>query len=206
MTHLLAPVMGLFTAGGGAAASAALGPGMWGASLATAVPLAGAFPAAPVAAAAGAAAGGGMLSSILQGTASVLGVVSSIAAGNRDAEQAELAALDAEREQPIENLQSTERRRTLRAAAAEALGELDVAYASSGADLSFGTAAEARNAAHRELDLGLTSEAGTTMTRLARLRERSVNYRTSAKRLRRAGVVNGLIGGLQAGASLAQRY
>lgn len=200
MGQLLAPVLGLF--GGGGAAAAALGPGMWGASLATAVPLAGAFPAAPIAA----AATGISLSTILQGGASVLGLVSSIAAGAADREQAELAAADAEAEQPLETLKGIDRRRSLKLATIDAIGEMDAAYAASGVDLSFGTAAQARKDALREADLGMTSESGTTMTRLSRLTERAANYRAAGKRAMRAGIIGGLSGALSSAASIAGRY
>lgn len=202
MGHLLAPVLGLF--GGSAAAAASTIP-MAGAAAATVGSFA--FPAAPAAAAAGTAAASGIsLSTILQGTASVLGLVSSIAAGQADRDQAEAMAADAEAEQPLEILKGIDRRRSLKLATIDAIGEMDAAYAASGVDLSFGTAAQARKEAFREADLGLTSEAGTTMTRLARLTERAANYRAMGKRAMRAGVVSGLAGALSSGASIFGRY
>lgn len=209
MGQILAPILGLF--GGGAAAgaaaggaAAALGPGMWGASLATAVPLAGAFPAAPIAA--GAAAGGLSLSTILQGGASVLGLVSSIQAGQAERDQMEMMAQDAEDEQPLEILKGIDRRRGLKLSAIDAIGEMDAAYAGSGVDLSFGTAAQARQDAIRELDLGLTSDASTTTSRLSRLTQRASNYRAMGKRAMRAGVISGVAGALSSGASIVGRY
>lgn len=207
MAPILTPILGLF--GGGAAAgaaaaggaAAALGPGMWGASLATAVPLAGAFPAAPIAA--GAAAGGLSLSTILQGGASVLGLVSSIQAGQAERDQMEMMAQDAEAEQPLETLKGIERRRSLKLSAIDAIGEMDAAYAGSGVDLSFGTAAQARQDALRELDLGLTSDASTTTSRLSL---RAANYRSMGKRAMRAGIISGVAGALSSGASIAGRY
>jgi hypothetical protein len=192
MTFVLEPIMAL-------AAGVTAGAGPWGASLATAGTMAGAFPAAP--AAAGAMATAGTITSILEGTASVLGIVSSIAAGNADAEAAEAAARDADGEQAVENLQGISRRRSLRLAALEAMGDMDVANAASGVDLSFGTAAQAQTEALRELDLALTSDAGTQQTRVARLQERAASYRRTAKRARTAG----LVGGLSAGVSTLQR-
>lgn len=205
MGQILAPILGLF--GGGAAVggtAAALGPGMWGASLATAVPLAGAFPAAPIAA--GAAAGGLSLSTILQGGASVLGLVSSIAAGQAERDQMEMMAQDAEDEQPLETLKGIDRRRSLKLSAIDAIGEMDAAYAGSGVDLSFGTAAQARQEAFGELDLGLTSDASTTTSRLSRLTQRAANYRSMGKRAMRAGIISGVAGALSSGASIVGRY
>jgi len=153
----------------------------------------------------GAAASGLSLSSILQGTASVLGVLSSIGAGQAEATQMELAAQDAESEQQLETLQGINRRQSLRRQMADALGAQDVAYAASGADLSFGTAAAARNDAYREADLGLTMATGTEQTRVSRLAERAANYRAGAKQAKRAGWLNGLIGGINTLQSFSQR-
>lgn len=168
----------------------------------------GAAAAAGTAAAAGAgtaAATGFSLSSILQGTATVLGVVSSIAAGNAEADALELQAQDAEREKPLENLQGIERRSSIKRAMADALGAQDVAYAASGVDLSFGTARAARTDAYREADLALTTDAGTQQTRTARLSERAANYRSSAKKAKSLGLLNGLAGGFKGFSDIAGR-
>lgn len=188
--EILGPVMALF-GGGGAAAGAAASTGA---------------AAATTAATAGASVGGLSISTILQGGASVLGLVSSIAAGQAERDQMEMMAADAEAEQPLETLKGIDRRRSLKMATIEAMGEMDAAYAASGVDLSFGTAAQARQDALREADLGLTSDAGTTMTRLSRLTERSANYRAMGKRAMRAGIISGVAGALRGGASIAGRY
>lgn len=166
----------------------------------------GLFGGGGAAAAGGAAAGGFSLSTILQGGLGVLGLVSSISAGNAEATEMELAAMDADSEQALENLKGIDRRRSLKLAAADAIGEMDVAYAASGVDLSFGTAAQARNEALREADLGLTSEATTTMGRLSRLQERASSYRRMAKQKRRAGWISGLTGALGNFAQIRDRY
>jgi len=139
------------------------------------------------------------IGTILSGIATVAGVVATIAAANAEAETQDLAAIDADREQPLETLQGIDRRRSLKAAVAAALGDQDVAYAASGVDSSFGTAAQARKAALQEADMGLTADAGTQMTRQSRLSERAGNYRTMAKRTRQIGIIKGVaqgIGGL----------
>ena len=82
------------------------------------------------------------------------------------------------------------------AAAIEAIGDMDVAHAASGVDLSFGTAAQARTDAMRELDTALTSDSGTTMTRLSRLQERASSYRRAGKRAMTAGLIGGLSSGI----------
>lgn len=161
--------------------------------------------AATGAGAAGAAAGSVSISSILQGVATVGGLVASISAGNADQDAAELQALEAEAEQPLENLQGIARRRSLKAAAVEAIGEQDAAYAASGVDLSTGTAAVARREAFDELDVGTAGDSGTTMTRLSRLTQRAANYRRIGKRARSLGILGGLSSAAQSGARYFER-
>lgn len=185
--EIFGSVLALF--GGGAAAAGTAAPAAAAATTATS-----------------AAAGGLSISTILQGGATVLGLVSAISAGQAERDQMEMMAADAEAEQPLEMLKGIDRRRGLKLSAIDAIGEMDTAYAASGVDLSFGTAAQARQDAFRELDLGLTSDAGTTMTRLSRLTERAANYRSMGKRAMRAGIVSGLAGALSSGASIVGRY
>lgn len=165
----------------------------------------GAGAGATAGAAAGAASSGLSLASFLQGTATVLGVVSAIGAGNAEADALNAQAADAEREQNLEVLQGIQRRASIKRAMADAVGAQDVAYAASGVDLSFGTAASARQDAYREADLALTMDTGTEQTRVGRLAERAANYRAGAKRARAAGLLNGLIGGAKGATSILER-
>ncbi len=175
--EVLAATIGLFTGGGAAATGATAAAG---------------------AAGVGAATGGISLSSILTGITTVGGLAFSVMSGSAEAAAMKAQAADADREQALENLQGIDRRRALKAAASEAIGEMDAAYAASGVDLSFGSARQARQSAYRELDLGLTSDAGTQETRLARLQERAANYRRAAKRAKLSGVVGGIAGAADA--------
>jgi hypothetical protein len=191
MATLLTGLTTLLGLGGGAAATAAT----------VAVPgIAGAATLVPAAASTGIS-----LAGILQGTASVLGLVSAISAGAAEGEALELQAKDAEREQNLETLQDIERRGSIKQAMVDALGAQDVAYAASGLDLTFGTARQARSDAFREADLALTSSAGTTTTRLSRLAERAANYRSAAKRARIGGFISGLGGFASNIAGIVQR-
>lgn len=165
--------------------------------------------AAGTGAAAGAAAGistGGLISTILQGTATVLGVASAFSAGAAEEDALKAQAIDAEREQAVQNLQGIERRGSIKAAMRDAQGAIDSAYASSGLDLSFGTAAQAKQEAYREADMMTTTNTGTELGNGARLMERAANYRNSAKRARRAGIVQGLTAGIGGAADIARRY
>jgi hypothetical protein len=182
------------------------GTALFGSGGAAAAGSAGAAGAATAGATGAAAASSGFsLAGILQGIATVGGLVASIDAGNADAQQAELAAQDAEQEKQLEVLQGIDRRRSIRLAMRDAVGAAGSAYAASGVDLSFGSAAKARTDAFREADLGLISDTGTETGRVARLSERAANYRVSAKRSRRLGLVNGIAGAAGQAASFFKR-
>jgi len=162
--------------------------------------------AAATSAVAAPAAAGFSLSSLLQGTATVLGMVQSINAGKADAEAANAAADDAAREVPLETLQGITRRTALKKEMMNSIGQQDVAYAASGVDLSFGTPLQARTEAFREADLGLTSDVGTEQARVGRLQEREAEYRKRAKRARQSGLFNAAIIGVKGASSTADRY
>lgn len=150
--------------------------------------LGGAGAAAGTGATVAATAGSGIsLASILQGTATVLGLVATVGAGLAEADQLEAEAIDAESEQSQEVLQGISRRTSIKQAMMDAVGAQDVAYAASGVDLSFGTARQARSDAYREADLALTTSSGTEMSRISRLAERAKNYRSAAKRAKTLG-------------------
>lgn len=151
-------------------------------------------------------AGSGILKTLLQGTASVLGMYQAVQAGNADAEAAQLAAIDAEREKPLETLQGINRRTGIKQEMMNRVGEQDTAYAASGVDLSFGTPGQARKAAFREADNALGNDVATEQTRIARLDERAANYRKRAARARAGGWFDALTIGAKAGSDIAGRY
>lgn len=182
---LIGAVSSLFGGGAAAAPIAAGIAGPWGASLGA---------GAAAGAAATTAATGISLTGILQGMATALGIATTLAGASADADQMEAAAIDAERESDLENLQGVQRRASIRREMADALAAQDVAYAASNVDLSFGTAAAARKDALREGDLATAMDAGTQMTRQSRLSERAANYRAGAKRARRMGFLNAALG------------
>lgn len=181
---LLTSGFGALTGGGAAAAGTAVA----GATAAT-----------------GAATGGFSLSSLLQGTATLLGAVSAIGAGEAEADLLEAKAIDAEAQVPLETLQGIQRRASIKRELMDSIGSQDTAFAASGVDLSFGTPGVARREAFREADLGLTSDAGTQETRQNRLHERSRSFRRSARRARKRGFVNAIGAGLSFGADVLKR-
>lgn len=179
-------VTSIFGGGGAAAAGAAAGT--------------------TAAAAAAPAAAGFSLSTLLQGTATVLGIVQSFNAGKADEAALNAAADDAKREVPLETLQGINRRTAIKQQMMESVGDQDVAYAASGVDLSFGTPLQARKEAFRQTDLGVTSDVGTEQTRVGRLQEREAEYRKRASRAKRTAMVDGVLTGLKGASSIANRY
>ena len=162
---------------------------------------------ASAAAGAGAAASTGFsLSSLLQGTATVFGMVNAINAGNADAEALNSAADDAAREVPLETLQGITRRTSIKREMMDRIGQQDVAFAASGVDLSFGTPGQARAEAFRQGDLVLNVDNGTEQTRVARLNERNAEYRKRASRAKKSGIFDAFTMGLKGASSMAERY
>ncbi|WP_281932203.1 hypothetical protein [Roseibium album] len=156
--------------------------------------------AAGAAGAAGAAlSGGSIFTTLLQGGATLLGMMSTIEAGDQEADMLEAKAIDAQAEKPLETLQSISRRTSIKQELAEAVGEQEVAFAASGVDLSFGTPAVAKKDAFREADRALTNENATEETTLNRLDERSSQYRLSANRARSSARRQALLQGLSFG-------
>jgi hypothetical protein len=161
--------------------------------------------AAATGAAASTATSGFSLSTLLQGGSTVLSAVSSIAAGNQQAQAYELEASDAEQQKSLETLQGINRRASIKQAMMDAVGQQDVAYAASGTDLSFGTAAQARKDAFREADTALGVDAGNEMTTLARLEERRKNYMQMAGNARMMGLFDGFLTGVKGVTSIMDR-
>lgn len=148
---------------------------------------------------------GSTVSSILAGGATVASVLNAQRAGEEKAWGLELQALDADTEGSLEAIRGTERRSSMKAALAEALGERDVAAAASGVDLSFGTPAIARERAIRDGERALAIDSGTEDFRVARLRERSVSLRRMAASARSGGLGRAAALGLEGAARIARR-
>jgi hypothetical protein len=182
-------IIGLFTSAVGGGSAAAAGGA-----------------AATGAAATGAAAAGGIsLASILQGTATVLGVATAISAGNQQAQQLELQAEDQQRQIPQTMLQGVAQRTAIKKQLQDAIGAEDVAYAASGTDLSFGTPGQARKDAFREADNAITTQVGTEQTTIARLDERTKNYLQMANKARSSGLFDAAITGIKGLTSFSNR-
>lgn len=162
--------------------------------------------AAATGAAAGAASTGLSISSILQGVATVGGLVAAISSGNAESASLKMQAADTEQQKSFETVQSVDRKRSLLAAAQDARGEINTAYAGSGVDLSFGSAAAARQKVYREADLGLTSDSSTTQMRLGRLSEQAASYRRAAKQSKLMGWLEGGTKALFNTASIANQW
>jgi hypothetical protein len=138
-------------------------------------------------------AGGFSIAKLLAGGATVLSAVSSIAAGNAQADAYEQQASEARMQQPLSLVEGLQRRNDLKKATMAAVAEQDVAYAASGADLSFGTPTVARANAFHEGDYALNSNANTTGATIDQLGFREKSYLSMAARARTLGMFDGLV-------------
>lgn len=148
---------------------------------------------------------GSTLATILSGTATVAGIMGAQSAGQEQARSLFAQAGDARTEQDIERIRGTERRDSLRRSLLATLGERDAAAAASGIDLSFGTAAMARQEAERDAESALTMDQGTQDLRIARLQERENEFIRAGRAAKRAGTIKAVGLGLKGAASLAGR-
>jgi hypothetical protein len=148
---------------------------------------------------------GSLFSTILQGGATVAGVLGAVGAGQEQSRNLMAQAADARTEQDIEKIRGTERRDGLKRSLLQTLGERDVAAAASGIDLSFGTASIARNEAQRDAESALTMDQSTEDFRVARLEERANEFTRSAKAAKRSGLIKAVGLGVTGAASINRR-
>jgi len=191
--------IGAPTAAAAAGAGNFIGAGLTAAGGAAAVGGAGASTGALLGA-------GSLLSTILAGTATVAGMMGATGAGEEQARTLNAQAMDARTEQEIEQLRGGERRDSLRRSLLQTLGERDVAAAASGIDLSFGTAAMARDEAERDAERALTTDQATEDLRVSRLQEREGEFRLAARAAKKAGRLKAVGLGVQGAASMTRRY
>ena len=178
------PFLGLFGGGAAAAAPAAATTAATAATTAATV-------ATPVAAA---AAPTFSISQLLGGATTILSAAASIAAGNQQAEMYEQQARETEMQKPLELIEGLQRRNEIKKATAAAVAEQDVAYAASGADLSFGTPTVARSNAFREGDYALNTNSAVTGNTIDQLEVKRKNYLQLAGRARQMGIFEGIVG------------
>jgi hypothetical protein len=161
--------------------------------------------AAPVVGAAAPVVQGSLLQTLLQGGATALGIANAISSGNEKSDQLKLAADDADRQVPLETLQGISRKSSIKQEMMQRLGQMDTANAASGVDLSFGTPLQARRDAFQQADLGLATDVGTQQTRVARLEERSADYRRRARKASQSGIFDALSIGLSGANDIVKR-
>lgn len=127
---------------------------------------------------------GSLLSTILQGGATIAGALATARAGEERAAELNQQANDRLVETQMQEQNSADNRRSIKATLMQALGERDVAAAASGVDLSFGTPAIARREAARDADRALSQEVAASDTRVKRLLDQSASFAGMAKQAR----------------------
>lgn len=146
-------------------------------------------------AAAGAATAGSSLltpslfGSILQGGAGLMSAMAAVRQGTAqkeaDLQSANQAEMDAAQQQIVGATQTN----SLKSQLVATLGQRDVAYGSSGVDLSFGTPAVARSAAIEDAGSAVATTDANTDAQSDRLRQRAAVYRQMAGQAKDAGDV-----------------
>lgn len=137
------------------------------------------------------------LMTVLQGGAGLVSAMAAMREGQAKAGQLELQAVDAEGKAGQAEVDGLRKQNSLRRALLQQMGDHDVAYAASGVDTSFGTAATARREAQSDAASALVQENSNTSAQKMALNRQAIAYRRAAKDSRRAGrmaAIGGLIG------------
>jgi hypothetical protein len=144
-----------------------------------------------------AAAGSGLsAASILQGAATIGGVLASIGAGKAQAESYKAQAFEAELERENENAQHVQRASAFKRELLRIVGENDVSYAAAGIDLSAGAPADARQEQQSRVASEISIDRATTDARMAMLKARAASLRRLARNARTKNLLGGLDQGL----------
>ncbi|SEK37415.1 hypothetical protein SAMN04515666_101354 [Bosea lupini] len=144
---------------------------------------------------------GGFLagSGVLTGLQGVTGLLS-IAAKNRASQEQKQAnfdkAAEAEIDAQAEGVAGQARAVQLRKGLIDAMAERDVAAASGGLDLGFGSPVQAREDASNDAERALSLDALETSGRQQRLRTRSASYIRAGRAARAGGLLESLATGL----------
>lgn len=142
---------------------------------------------------------------ILSGGATVASVLAMQNAGESKEFALNAQADDAELQAKVEQVQGLDRRQSLKAALVQAVGERDVADASSGVDISFGTPAQARREAIKDGERAIDLDQSTEDFRRQRLLERAGNYRIMASQARNGALGNAAALAIEGGAKILKR-
>lgn len=152
-----------------------------------------------------ASATGSMLSSILQGTAGLVGAMGAVRAGQAQAEAYRMQAGDARIDARQEEIAGMQREDGLKRKLLASLGERDAATAASGVDLSFGTPVVARDQAMEDANRAVSMNQGETEMRRARLMARAASYQRMASEAESAGLTKGIGSLLMTAGSIGRR-
>lgn len=145
-----------------------------------------------------AAGGSSGVLSILQGAASVAGVLATIGAGNAQAESYKAQAFHSDMEAKNEEAQGLQRTTQLKRELLKIVGESDVNYAAAGIDISTGVAAEARATAEDRASQEISIDRSTTDARAAMARLQAASYRSLAQSAKSNALFSGLASAFQA--------
>lgn len=148
---------------------------------------------------------GSFLSSILQGSAGLVGAMGAVRAGQSQAEAYRMQAGDARIDARQEEIAGMQREDGLKRKLLASLGERDAATAASGVDLSFGTPVIARDQAMEDANRAVSMNQSETEMRRARLMARAASYQRMASEAESAGMFKGVGSLLLTAGSIGRR-
>ena len=192
MPMFAAAIPAIFSAVGSAASATAGALGLGGAAAGAPMVLGSAAlnGVAGATAAGGSSAGlGSLASSILGGTATAFSALSQMRAGRQQSDAMRQQAIDAQLEATQEDINGQRREVSLKNQLASTLGSISTAYAASGIDLSYGSAATMGDQAATRADQELTLDRATTEMRKTRLNQRAGSYLGLAREARASSIL-----------------
>lgn len=147
-----------------------------------------------------------LASNALQGQASAQQAAQVVRAGYQQSDNFTAEAVNTDNQGTIEELSADDRQDTMRRDLLRRLGERDVAYASSGVDLSFGTPGQARDEAIADTNRALAIDTETANYNRSRLDERAAGFRQRAREARTGALDQANLIGTQNQISMLRRY
>lgn len=157
------------------------------------------------ASAASAAGSSSLALSVLQGGASVLGLLATIGAGKAEAQSLKTKAFESDIEAKNEEAQGLQRTGAMKRELLRIIGENDVNYAAAGIDIGPGVASEARATAERRAAQEISIDRSTTEARAAMLRAQAHGYRSLARQAKKNRLFEGLSTAFTSFAGIAER-
>jgi hypothetical protein len=143
--------------------------------------------------------------SILQGAASVAGILGTLTSANAQAKSYETQARTSDMEAQSTHTEGLQRQVTMKRELMRVLGENDVSFAAAGIDTGSGVAAQGRDVANQRATTEMNVDRAGADGKAAMLRLQASGYRNLARSSRQAGVISSFGTLAQTGFDILQR-